>query len=56
MLAKLLEGSARPVTVVADPGLPVGAVLFETTRGTIDAGLETQLKEIERGFADIYPR
>lgn len=56
MLAKLLEGSARPVTVVADPALPVGAVLFETSRGTVDAGLETQLKEIERGFADIYPR
>jgi len=56
ILAKLLEGSARPVTIVADPGLPVGGVLFETSRGTLDAGLETQLKEIERGFADIYPR
>jgi flagellar biosynthesis/type III secretory pathway protein FliH len=31
-------------------------VIFETTRGAIDVGLETQLKEIERGFADFYPR
>jgi len=56
MLSELLEGSSRPITVAADPGLPVGAVVFETSRGSIDAGLETQLKEIERGFADIYPR
>ena len=56
VLAKLLAGAARPVDIVADPGLAVGAVIFETSRGSLDAGLETQLKEIERGFADIYPR
>jgi len=56
ILTRLLEGSARAVEIVADPGLPVGAVIFETSRGSIDTGLETQLKEIERGFADIYPR
>ena len=55
-MAKLLEGAARPVEVAADPSLPVGAVVFETSRGSIDVGLETQLKEIERGFADFYPR
>jgi flagellar assembly protein FliH len=56
IVARLLEGAARPVEVAADAGLPVGAVIFETSRGAIDVGLETQLKEIERGFADFYPR
>jgi len=56
VLAKLLDGAARPVAVAADPGLPMGAVVFETSRGSLDVGFETQLGEIERGFADIYPR
>ncbi len=56
ILAGLLEGAARRVEIAADPGLPVGAVIFETSRGSLDTGLETQLKEIERGFADLYPR
>ena len=56
MVEALLEGSARPIEVTSEPGLPVGAVIFETSRGFIDVGLETQLKEIERGFADFYPR
>ena len=56
VLAKLLDGAARPVAVAADPGLPMGAVVFETSRGSLDVGFETQLCEIERGFADIYPR
>jgi flagellar assembly protein FliH len=56
ILRKQLEGAARPVEVTAEPGLPVGSVIFETSRGSLDNGLETQLKEIERGFADLYPR
>jgi flagellar assembly protein FliH len=56
VLRKMLEGAARRVEVAADPGLPVGAVIFETSRGSVDTGMETQLKEIERGFADLYPR
>jgi flagellar assembly protein FliH len=55
-LATLLDGAARRVEIAADPGLPVGAVIFETSRGSLDSGLDTQLKEIERGFADIYPQ
>ena len=55
-VAALLEGSARPIEVTSEPGLPVGSVIFETSRGSIDVGMETQLKEIERGFADLYPR
>jgi flagellar biosynthesis/type III secretory pathway protein FliH len=27
-------------------------VIFETDRGSLDASLESQLKEIERGLAD----
>jgi flagellar assembly protein FliH len=56
IVAGLLEGAARSVEIAADPGLPVGAVIFETSRGSLDVGLETQLKEIERGFVDLYPR
>jgi flagellar assembly protein FliH len=56
ILTRLLEDAARRVDVAADPGLPVGAVIFETSRGSLDSGLDTQLQEIERGFADIYPR
>jgi flagellar assembly protein FliH len=56
ILAGLLEGAARSVEIAPDPGLPVGAVIFETSRGSLDVGLETQLKEIERGFVDLYPR
>jgi flagellar assembly protein FliH len=55
-VAALLEGSARKVEVASEPGLPVGAVIFETARGSVDVSMETQLKEIERGFADFYPR
>src|SRR5712671_1354104 len=50
ILAGLLEGAARRVQIASDPGLPVGAVIFETTRGSLDTGLATQLKETERGF------
>ena len=56
LLGTLLAGAARPVDVIADSALEAGAVVFETSRGALDTGLETQLREIERGFADIYPR
>jgi flagellar assembly protein FliH len=56
LLGKLLADAARPIDVIADPSLETGAVVFETSRGALDTGLETQLREIERGFADIYPR
>jgi flagellar assembly protein FliH len=44
--------SASPVEVIADPSAEPGAVIFETDRGNLDASLESQLKEIERGLAD----
>ena len=46
-------GLPQAVEVIADPALERGAVLFETARGLVDAGVQTQLGEIERGFADL---
>lgn len=50
-----LERSGRGIEVVDDPALDPGAAIVETSRGQIDAGLETQLSEIERGFTDLLP-
>jgi len=43
----------RAVQVVADPTLERGAALFETVKGTLDASVDTQLDEIERGLLDV---
>jgi flagellar assembly protein FliH len=40
--------------IVADTALQIGDVIIETRRGDLDASLETQLREIERGFADRF--
>ncbi len=45
-------GSRTGIEIVADPGLATGAMLFETSVGELDASIETQLQEIQRGFAD----
>ena len=42
--------------IVADGGLQRGSAVFETTRGELDVSVETQLAEIERGFADVLKR
>ena len=39
------------VQVVADPSREPGTVIFELENGSLDASLETQLREIERGLA-----
>jgi flagellar assembly protein FliH len=39
--------------IVADSSLGKGSAIFETSRGELDASVDTQLSEIERGFADI---
>jgi flagellar assembly protein FliH len=44
------------VEVAGDPRLDPGEVRIETDQGEIDAGMETQLGEIERGFADLLPQ
>ncbi len=44
------------VEVIADPSREVGTVIFETERGNLDASVESQLQEIERGLADRLRR
>ncbi len=54
-LEKALNGpqSQRRIEISVDPSLERGAAIFETTRGNLDASIDTQLKEIERGFLDL---
>ena len=40
------------IEVVGDPLQPSGGAVFEINRGLLDASVETQLREIERGLAD----
>jgi flagellar assembly protein FliH len=46
------RASATPVEVIPDASRPPGTVIFETSRGNLDASVETQLNEIERGLGD----
>jgi flagellar assembly protein FliH len=41
---------------VADASREPGAVIFETQRGNLDASIESQLQEIERGLTDRLGR
>jgi flagellar assembly protein FliH len=50
LLANATAG--RPVEIVADASRSVGDAIFETDRGNLDASVETQLQEIERGLID----
>jgi flagellar assembly protein FliH len=45
-------GRCQGIEVVGDPSQLKGAAFFELTRGSLDASVETQLREIERGLAD----
>lgn len=47
-------GRSADIEVVAEAGQARGAV-FETGSGFLDASVETQLREIERGLADRLP-
>ena len=42
--------------IVADANLERGSAIFETSRGDLDASVDTQLAEIERGFVDVLKR
>jgi flagellar assembly protein FliH len=46
------NGGMAALEVIADGALQPGGLLFETSLGELDASVETQLQEIERGFAD----
>lgn len=45
-------GNAAGMNVLADRSLTAGGIVFETAMGELDASIETQLQEIQRGFAD----
>lgn len=49
-------GLPERLKIIADPSLPAGSAIFETSRGEMDASVMTQLDEIERGFADLVKR
>jgi flagellar biosynthesis/type III secretory pathway protein FliH len=55
--ACLRKGLAPAVVeVVADPSREPGTVVFETARGNLDASVESQFQEIERGLTDRLRR
>jgi len=43
----------RNVEIMPDPSLERGAAILETARGNLDASVDTQLREIERGFLEL---
>ncbi len=49
-------GIPQRLEVAADPTLERGAAVFETSRGEMDASVDTQLAEISRGLADLVER
>lgn len=61
-LAKMLSeslarlGSSCKPEVISDSSRERGTLIFETSRGNLDASVETQLQEIERGLVDQLRR
>src|SRR6266851_460700 len=49
-------GMSAKVEVVADPAQEPGAAVFEMPRGNLDASIDSQLREIERGLVDRFQR
>lgn len=45
-------GAAPAIEIFPDPTLKSGDLIFETSFGDLDASIDTQLLEIQRGFAD----
>lgn len=45
-------GLSGAADVSSDPSMGVGDLVLETARGELDASVDTQLREIARGFAD----
>ena len=55
LLGKYLQDAGLPerVEIVPDGALEKGAAILETARGSLDASMDTQVAEIERGFTDL---
>ncbi|MCU1274134.1 MAG: Flagellar biosynthesis/type secretory pathway protein-like protein [Bryobacterales bacterium] len=49
-------GMSAKVEIIADPAQEPGAAIFEMHRGNLDASMDSQLREIERGLADRFQR
>lgn len=49
-------GRGTSVEVMADSAQPRGGASFEISRGTLDASVDTQLREIENGLVDKIRR
>lgn len=54
MLSRLT--AAQELEVTGDSALELGDAIFETSRSDLDATIEAQLREIERGFVDRLPK
>jgi flagellar assembly protein FliH len=54
-LGKFIQQMGLPqrVELIEDATLAPGSVLIDSSRGVLDASVDTQLAEIERGFADL---
>jgi flagellar assembly protein FliH len=50
------QGRGSAVEVVSDAAQSKGGVSFEISRGTLDASVDTQLREIENGLVDQMRR
>ena len=50
------SSSGQAIEVTPDPSREPGAVIFETARGDLDASVQSQLEEIERGLTDRLRR
>lgn len=47
-------GMGSRVEIISDAAQEPGAAVFEMSRGNLDASIESQLKEIERGLVDRF--
>ncbi len=58
LLQRHLAGPGMPprVELIPDSSLEHGSVIVETTRGSLDASVSSQLQEIERGLVDLVRR
>jgi len=53
MRTVLTQAGAGPgIEVTADNKMGIGDIVFETSVGQLDASIDTQLQEIQRGFTD----
>lgn len=58
LVRKSLEqcGAPKNLVLTPDAGAKPGEIFFETSQGLLDASVETQLREIERGLIDRLER